>query len=68
MDNKKSFEAFWHTALAFVLIIITIAASAGCINYGMGAGKFYIAVGILNLGWLYPVIRQAVKFIEKTNK
>jgi len=63
MDNKKSFSRFWHTAIAFVLIIVTIIASAGCINYGT-EHKFYLAFGILNLGWLYPVIRQAVKYIN----
>lgn len=68
MDNKKSFERFWHTALAFVLVILTIAASAGCIIFGAANHEpFYIVVGILNLGWCYPVIRQAVIYIRKSN-
>lgn len=64
MDNKKSFNEFWHTALAFVLIVCIIIASAGCINYGVD-NPFYIPFGILNLGWLYPVIRQAIIYIRK---
>ena len=68
MDNKKSFARFWHTALAFVLIIITVGASAGCISYGVQNDlKMHIFFGVLNLGWLYPVIRQAVIYIRKSN-
>lgn len=68
MDNKKSFARFWHIAIAFVLVILTIAASAGCINFGASNHEpFYIVVGILNLGWCYPVIRQAVKYINQSN-
>jgi hypothetical protein len=59
--NTKSFARFWHTALAAVLGLIVVGASAGSINYAIdGNGWLYAFVGILNLGWLYPLIRQAV--------
>lgn len=65
MDNKKSFARFWHTAIAFVLVILTVAVSAGCISFGVSSKQaLYTVVGIINLAWCYPVIRQAVKFIR----
>ena len=68
MDNKKSFARFWHTAIAFVLVIVTIAASAGCISFGVSTKQaLYTVVGILNLGWIYPAVRQAIKYIKNNN-
>ena len=66
MDNKKSFDTFWHTALAFVLIILIVIVSVGCIDYGVEANEaLYTVAGIMNFGWLYAVVRQAVIYIRK---
>ena len=68
MDNKKSFDNFWHTALAFVLFFLIILASVGSISYGVSAKEaIYTVAGILNFGWIYPVIYQIAKYIRKNN-
>ena len=50
----SEFKNFITCALGAVALIITIAASAGAINYGVGAGNpsFYAFAGVCNLvGW-----------------
>ena len=65
MSNIKNYLLM---ALCVVILIVTIAASAGSINFGAVPGNvewFYIIVGILNLGWCYPVVRQFVKLANQ---
>lgn len=64
MDNKKSFARFWHVAVAFVLVVLIIIASVGSISFGLQGEHIYTVAGIINFGWLYPVIRQAIKYIN----
>lgn len=69
MDNKKEFKNFLHALLALVLVFVCVVASAGCISFGAeGKNSLYIGAGVLNLGWIYPVIRQLVKFIKKSQE
>lgn len=64
--NRKSNSRFWHVALAFVLVLLVIIASAGSINYGSQEHEaLYAIAGALNLGWLYPVIRETVIYLRK---
>ena len=52
--DKNEFKNFITCVVMAVALIFTIAASAGAINYGAGAGNpsFYILAGIVNLGWV----------------
>jgi hypothetical protein len=52
--------------IAFVIVCgVTIAASSGSINLGVETHEgFNIVVGILNFGWLYFPIREAVKYFK----
>ncbi len=57
----EEFKKFIHVAGAFIAALLTIAASAGAIN----AGGIYIAAGIANLGWLYPLFKWASAYIKE---
>lgn len=66
MDNKTEFKNFLHGLLALVLVAVSIIAGAGSISFGVSSKEtIYIITGILNLGWVYPVVRQLVKYIRK---
>ena len=48
----NEFKDFITCALGAIALILTIAASAGAINYGAEHSAFYIVAGICNLvGW-----------------
>lgn len=67
MDNKKEFKNFLHALLALLLVFVCVVASAGSISFGAESKNvLYIVGGIANLGWIYPVVRQLVKFIKKS--
>jgi len=66
MNNE--FRNFLTIALGAVALILTIAASVGAIEYGIGAGNpsFYAFAGVVNLlGWGGLVIYRFVKYIKK---
>lgn len=64
--------------IVFIIAIVTIIASAGCINYGARAGEgFYVVVGILSVAaaifsavWVVKQItaEETRKDIEEYNK
>lgn len=67
MDNKTEFKNFLHALLALLLVFVCVVASAGSISFGTESKNvLYIGGGIANLGWIYPVVRQLVKFIKKS--
>lgn len=64
MDEFKTFITF---ALGAVVALLTIAASVGAIEYGIGAGNhaFYAFAGVCNLlGWGGLIVYKAYKFIK----
>ena len=49
----NEFKDFITCFLGAVALILTIAASAGAINYGVGHSVLYIIAGVCNLvGWV----------------
>ena len=63
-------KEFIKTLIAALALLVTIAASAGCISYGIGApGSFYIVVGLANLfGWGGLVVWQFIQNLKNTRK
>ena len=64
MNEFKTFITF---ALGAIVLLLTIAASVGAIEYGIGAGNpsFYTFAGVCNLlGWGGLVVYKAYKFIK----
>ena len=48
----NEFKNFIKVVIMAVVLMLTIAASVGAINYGMQDSAFYIVAGVLNLlGW-----------------
>lgn len=66
----NEFKRFITVALMAIALILTCAASAGAINFGLtpDGGSFYVFAGICNLGWCYPIIREFIKRFIKTEK
>lgn len=63
----SEFKNFITVLLGAIALILTIAASVGAINYGIGHSAFYTVAGVCNLvGWggliAYTFIK---KFIKK---
>ena len=68
MDNEtKDFIKVVCEALA---LLLTIAASAGCISYGVvKPDYFYVVVGLFNLlGWGGLVVYRFIKDIKEKRK
>lgn len=63
----NEFKNFLTCLLGAVALLLTIAASVGAINYGIGDSAFYIVAGIANLlGWGGLVCYEFYKrFIKK---
>lgn len=68
----NEFKNFITCALGAIALILTVVASAGAINYGVGAGNstFYAVAGFCNLiGWGGLICWQFYKrFIKKDKK
>lgn len=58
------FKNFLHMLGAFLAGLLTIIASVGAIN----AGGIYAVAGVLNFGWLYPVVKWAVNYVKQSHK
>lgn len=65
MNEFKTFITF---ALGAIALLLTIAASVGAIEYGIGAGNpsFYAVAGVCNLlGWGGLIAYKAYRLIKK---
>jgi len=68
MDNET--KDFLKTVIAAIALLVTIAASAGCIAYGVAKPDyFYVVAGLLNLfGWGGLVVYRFVKNLKARRK
>ena len=63
---KQALKNFVTALILVALAIVTIAASAGSMNYGAAGDKFYLVVGVINLGvWGFVLGKRIVKFVKE---